>query len=368
MPHPYSNALYYPTIDISNTEWLKTTVLFWDSISTIVPESLDNPYQENDTRFLSENGFLKPLRINSNDDDVIDIGNEIIELLSSPEIIQSFFYESNVRHTKLYRSKMSLQFEEILCEIRHRPIYAEKLPMHLRMIIDEVKKRGQRGFYYVDDLFAASYMTLLANKLSERYSLAMITDTHPFFTAGNSIKYGNQSCMLIDRHASANHRYHELAQGILLNYIIRGLSISPETTLDDLIRFKEHHRDELGRFKVELANLTQTYEDTNEPIDAIQNEIKDIYENKFLPAYNALKDALSGFNIRWITNSFLKISAISASAAGVPVVLLGLPIEQALYAGMGISVIASSVSYNVDKRQFLRDNPYSYLLSIRREW
>ena len=79
MPHPYSNALYYPTIDISNTEWLKTTVLFWDSISTIVPESLDNPYQENDTRFLSENGFLKPLRINSNDDDVIDIGNEIIE-------------------------------------------------------------------------------------------------------------------------------------------------------------------------------------------------------------------------------------------------------------------------------------------------
>jgi hypothetical protein len=29
-----SRALYYPTIDIRDEEWLKTAFLFWDEIST----------------------------------------------------------------------------------------------------------------------------------------------------------------------------------------------------------------------------------------------------------------------------------------------------------------------------------------------
>ena len=100
----------------------------------------------------------------------------------------------------------------------------------------------------------------------------------------------------------------------------------------------------------------------------LQEEIKDLYENVFLPAYNDLKKALSSFSIKWYKNSFLKISAISASATGIPMALLGFPVEQALYAGIGVSAIASIVSYNVDKRQLLRNNPYSYLFSIGREW
>lgn len=35
----FLNALYYPSIDITNINWLKTAVLFWDSVSIIVPES-----------------------------------------------------------------------------------------------------------------------------------------------------------------------------------------------------------------------------------------------------------------------------------------------------------------------------------------
>ena len=48
----FSNALYYPTIDITNSSWLKTAVLFWDSIFTIVPESFRNPYQNSDAVYL----------------------------------------------------------------------------------------------------------------------------------------------------------------------------------------------------------------------------------------------------------------------------------------------------------------------------
>ena len=34
----FTRALYYPTIDISNEEWLKTAILYWDEINTIVPQ------------------------------------------------------------------------------------------------------------------------------------------------------------------------------------------------------------------------------------------------------------------------------------------------------------------------------------------
>lgn len=37
----FTRALYYPTIDITNEQWLKTAILYWDEISTIVPSSID---------------------------------------------------------------------------------------------------------------------------------------------------------------------------------------------------------------------------------------------------------------------------------------------------------------------------------------
>lgn len=39
----YTKALYYPTIDIEDSEWMKTAILFWDEINTIVPESQPAP-------------------------------------------------------------------------------------------------------------------------------------------------------------------------------------------------------------------------------------------------------------------------------------------------------------------------------------
>ncbi len=58
----FSKALYYPTIDISDEDWLKTAYLFWDGIRTIVPESMaDKAYGNNTTMFLAEVGFLEPI-------------------------------------------------------------------------------------------------------------------------------------------------------------------------------------------------------------------------------------------------------------------------------------------------------------------
>lgn len=56
----YTKALYYPTIDIDDSEWIKNAILFWDEIDTIVPEAISSPYKNNDSRFLYDEGILKP--------------------------------------------------------------------------------------------------------------------------------------------------------------------------------------------------------------------------------------------------------------------------------------------------------------------
>ena len=369
MPPAFSNALYYPAIDIKDTNWLKTAILFWDSISTIVPESLRQPYTQPDTQYLADIGFLKPLYVNSEDKSVVGIEDDIMDLIYTPEFLQSLCDPKKDSRGEIWEDKMSYGVRDNFKRFIFDGIYSEKMSWgvrhELRNIIHHL---DDRGIYYLGEEFADIYMTALANKLCEDHALGMITDNVPSFDMGNIARFGNHTT--IQREERFRYRYprdHQMEQGLLLNFIINGLSISPDTTFNDIVSFKNHHRDELGRFKTQLARLTQNFA-ADKPINVIRQEISDLYDNEFLPAFDDFKASLTGFRIKWFTETFLKISTFATSATGVPMALLGMPLEQAVFAGLGMSVIASATSYNVEKKRFLRENPYSYLLSIKREW
>lgn len=365
----FSKALYYPTIDIQNADWLKTAILFWDSISTIVPESLSTPYKQYDTQYLYDIGFLCPLYVNSNDKSVVGIEEDILNLFGSSEFVQTICSPQATRYGGIWDCKMSYRVKEYLNYFHDSGIYSDKMSWRIQREIQKIGRHlSKQEVYYFDEEFAYIYMIALANKLCEDHSLGMVTDDIPCFNLGNTMKYGNQTRMRPnDYFRNRRPRDHQLEQGMLLNFIISGLSISSDTTLTDIVSFKEHHIDELKRFRTQLTKLTQNFA-VDKPIAILQQEIKDLYDNEFLPALNDFKAALKGSKIKWFTETCLKVSLLSASATGVPMALLGLPVEQALFAGMGVSVIASAVSYNVDKERYLRENPYLYLLSINREW
>lgn len=365
----FSNALYYPTIDIEDTSWLKTAILFWDSISTIVPESLTHPYKQPDTQYLADIGFLKPRYVNSNDQSVVGIEEDILDLLYSPEFKQVISSPQAHRYDGIWSDKISYKVRRDLRAFSESGIYSEKMSCRIRKEIRHFSPHlDKQKIYYLDREFAYIYMIALANKLCEDHSLGMITNDAPCFSIGNTARLGNHTTIRPeDRFRSRRPRDHQLEQGLLLNLIISGLSISPDTTLADIISFKNHHRDELGRFRTQLTKLTENLKG-DKPIDVMQQEISDLYSNEFMPAFNDFKAALASSRIRWFTETFLKVSFLSASTTGVPMALLGMPVEQAIFVGMGVSVIASAASYSIDKKDFLRQNPYSYLLSINREW
>lgn len=365
----FSNALYYPTIDIENTDWLKTAIFFWDSISTIVPESLNHPYNQTDTEYLADIGFLRPLLVNSNDKSVIGIEEDILSLMRSPEFYQAIRAPGSNHIHGIWRSKLSHRVRENLAHFRDAGIYPEKMSPQIRKRLQPLNWYSDKGEVYpVDRSFAYAYMVTLASKLCEDHSLGMITDDIPCFNVGNAARLGNQTTMLsVDGFHNRRPSEHQFEQGLLLDFIIKGISISPDTTLDEIVSFKNHHKDELGRFRTQLAKLTQNFTESKS-IDVVQQETSDLYENEFLPAFNDFKAALNGSRIKWFTETFFKVSLLSASTTGIPMALLGMPTEQAIFAGAGASIIASLVSYNVDKKKTLRENPYAYLLSISNEW
>lgn len=365
----FSNALYYPTIDIEDTDWLKTSILFWDSISTIVPESLTHPYNQPDTQYLADIGFLRPLYINSDDKSVVGIEDEILDLLFSREFRKVICSPQEQRYDRIWSDKISYKIRRYLSDVSRGGKYREIMSQRIREQIRYFSRHiDHHNIYYFDSDFTNIYMIVLANKLCEDHSLGMVTNDVPCFNISNTVRFGNQTPIRPKYlFFSRRPKDHQLEQGLLLNFIIRGLSISPDTTLADIVSFKNHHRDELGRFRTQLTKLTQNL-DEDRPIEVMQQEISDLYSNEFMPAFNDVKAALASSRIKWFTETFLKVSLLSASATGVPMALLGMPVEQAIFAGMGVSVIASAVSYSIDKKHILRENPYSYLLSINREW
>lgn len=353
----FTKALFYPTIDIRNENWLKSAVLFWDEINTIVPESIDDPYQENTTQYLSDEGILQPMKVNPNHDIVKSITESTMNFLNTNEGFE-LLTQNEGKDSILHREKLPSDVSRLF------DIHPEKLSSEIQYQLRN--NLTKEGWFSVNSRFALFYMTLLANKICEQKSIALLTDNPLSSNLTDKVRLDNQ-IPINDRHLDFYFRRHDkyihLAQGMLTNLVIESIRISEGSSLVDIVNFKRRYKDELGLFRTNIARLTQNVSQ-DKSFEAFRQEIEDIYKDEFLPSYNNLKSALSGYKIKWVSDNFMKITFTSATA--IPMALLGLTIPQALIAAAGVSLITSYISYNMDKKETLRNNPYSYLLSVNR--
>lgn len=357
----FTKALYYPTIDIRDEDWLKTAVLFWDEINTIVPASIDNPYQQNSTQYLADEGILLPILVNPDSNTIKDLTTDTLNYLNTSEGFQ-LLTQGRDRYATIHRDKLPRNVSHIF------DIYPEKLPYEIQNILRQNITKDR--WYRVDFNFANFYMTLLANKLCEEKSIALLTDNTLISNFTDKVRLDNQIAIKKRDYGfhyhKNNEKYIHLAQGMLINLIIEGIKIKSSSSLEDIVKFKQRYSDELGLFRTNIANLTQSVS-REKRIEAVRQEIEDIYKDEFLPAYNNLKKALNGSGIKWVSDNIMKVSVISTGATALPMALLGLALPQALIAGAGVSLITSLVSYNEEKKEKLRTNPYSYLLKVNRQ-
>lgn len=119
-------------------------------------------------------------------------------------------------------------------------------------------------------------------------------------------------------------------------------------------------------FRTKIEQLTSTVE-ADPSAEALRKRVSDLYTNDVEPAIGDLRSALHDRQIRWLGEGLLKTAFLSAGSSTL-LVAVGLEVPTALLAGgAGLSLIVSGTMYNVDRRESLRSNPYSYLPSLERE-
>lgn len=370
MPVPASSALYYPYIDITNEQWLRSAVLFWDSIRTIVPFSNRDPYSSALARELNDEGVLEPVRVHSDMEEIEDLTDTVLDYLTDPAAA-SVMYGSDTHLTKrIHPQEMPHMIRE------WADLHPEKLPYMIRSCLDQEPSEG--GWYRVAPGFANFYMTLLASRLSERLGLSLVTEStsadqlavtvhrgKPLGSADAQFRPGHRG-----RHFEAFGPRKTLptsvSPALLIDAVVQHIALPKHVPAKDLLRFKRDHKEELALFRREIARLaTDIPKDAS--VEALRQAVADQYEAQVVPALSSLRQSLRAQ--KWDTgfNGFLKFSFFSTAPTSVAI-LAGLPQSVALVAGAGISITASAVLLANQRRKTRMESPYSYLLSLERQW
>jgi hypothetical protein len=134
----FSSALYYPYIDISDEAWLKTAVLYWEDIHTIVPQSSNRlkPYATPTGERLQEAGVLVPLLVESSMEEIESLTYDVTKYLSTPETLQFILNDQINSNSLIHANKLPHEFREIAEDITR--LHGEKLPHEIRRILERV--------------------------------------------------------------------------------------------------------------------------------------------------------------------------------------------------------------------------------------
>lgn len=327
---------------------------------------MPEPYTGTASRALFDAGVLSPLHVHPHLDSVERLAVKVFEYLGSTEA-DGVLVEGGLRQSDLIHPEKLPELRELV------HMHPEKFPHAIEHLLERLIHGHDGDWVRVDRPFARFYMTMLATELAESHGRALLTDLPASDRLAVSVRLDGRLGIPHLRmgdphwHRYGRHWYNEhrvpgaLAPALLADLTLQRIAISPETSVDDLLRFREDHKDELGRFRTKVADLTKSIEG-DLTMDALQQKVADVYANDVKPTMSELKDCLSASKIKWALESFLKTSMLSVPTGGA-LAALGLAIPHALLAGAGISLTVSAVLFNLQRREEMRKNPFSYLLA-----
>jgi hypothetical protein len=338
----FSHAIYYPWIDIEDSEWLKTAILYWDKISTIVPGHLDQPYNSVDSAFLYQADILVPEFVQSGDPAVLEASNSFLVYLRTPEA------ETII----LPRGRRIIRLPSINRTRDLAKLDRWKIGDHLYLALKESGNVLEEGHWLIFDRQSINYyMTLLAASLSLEKHFSPLTYDGSFEPMINRAKRGD----------NPKTKKQDLGEALLAQFTLETIKIAPDTPLEALITFRDDHKDEIALFRSELGSLAQTIDPETPSLDALQQQVYDIYTNKIHPAVHLLEKALTAKRIRTLVTHLSSIIFAESLSYFAPNTLYNL----ATFAGC--QIIGNAINYGIDRQQALMDNPYSFILSARAE-
>lgn len=392
----FGSALYYPYIEVRDSNWLRSSVLFWDSIQTIVPTSISKPYHNADTLICQEEGYLQPLYCDLHQEVLRELGARVIALLERPNWSFSVGLRPSVQDPSVEAIRASDDLRnEVSRRFHYAGIYPEKLSPELRQhlvqvglgqvpdkkISNELARYVGQGailhddkvseelksvfgyrdeyngeFFIVNDRFAALYMAALAATLARATGLSPLTTKESY--QGFNLKY------LFDEVAGSLG--HQDARGTLVTLVLQGLHVNPETPIQKLIDFRRKRATQLAELSAVFDELKLKIEKSEE--GEIEEKAKRVVENQVRPGLEKLKRELASQTILSAWTGLYQAATLSAGGGGA--LLKFADAAPGIVLGTGAFLTATNVAVNaIAAYQKVRaSSPYTYLLDVKRRF
>jgi hypothetical protein len=391
-------ALYYPYIDIRDGGWLRSAVLFWDELQTIVPTSIENPYNEADTKICEQEGYLQPLRCDLHQGLLEELGTRVFKLLENPEWAYSMLYggksdpsEGALIHGDKVAQGIKRRVEEIvgihpdkmppalrtlfLQSGGLEAIAAEKLPPQLRSRLKELSDVYSDGhsdelrhlmktrpyhdegdWIFVNNRFADVYMSALAALLAKKVEVSPLTNEEP--SSGVNLR-----CLIEDVSASGP----SAATGALVSVVIKHLRVDPETPIHKLLAFRRRREDQLAELSGVFDDLKAKIEKSSSPKE-LEDGAKRLFAQKIRPGLRKLKKELELQTIQSVWEGVQRAMTISAPAGGMLATVTGFSGSLLLGAGAFITMADVGVKTYLTRARTRMSSPYTYLFDIERKF
>lgn len=331
-------ALYYPTIEFADYQWLWSAALLWDRVYRIVPLGY-KPQDPPNVLALMETG---------------EIGIPIHPDEYAPDIAKEFIarLESGEWNAAALTGEISDEYKRL---------HTDKVDVLLRDMIIAMGAGSKQGeWLHVPTDFAAHYMMFLANAIAEKNNLQMLSDSAAAWTGSTYFKFNGG----VEDYPSDEYS-QQLATLVVKDFLPSNiLSIRPV----DLLSFRKKYRSERQRFLSSIQTWAQRLSDCEDKRilnDIIQDMKKDIELS-----LKDFRDSLSSLNV--ITMTGLK-SLTFPVATKIASVIGGKDLDPStlmIVAGLGVAIglVSGLTDWKQKRRKLLKECDYSYLMHMQGQW
>lgn len=343
------SILYYPTINIEDSAWLRSAILYWDEINSIVPYE-DYCDLSPELLFLENIGQYKP------------IYPEEIFVLGDPHefssAVKRFFYHnsSNIHNGKRGQPLTERIYNPDLVSL----IYYKKLPSETLELFTKHEgfRMNDNGWIEMSSDFAMQYMRLLA-EFAATYSF---TDT---------VVGTNQVSKIREIYPQGSRTANRSAVSILLEKCLPIPTM--DVGLEDLIYFKEHNRDSFLQLQRKIREFEKAISES-ESIAQLKDTtaaFREDWEHELIHADKMFKDK----KITFILGSLRSFVTDAGAVAGlsqwaqengvlnIPATAVGAAVGMAGLVGIG----AYSLLHKNQISQINDGNSFAYVISAKRE-
>jgi hypothetical protein len=349
----FRSALYYPYIDIDDPQWLRTAILFWDRIQTIVPSEISDPYTNCETRLLQDEGLLSPLACDLHGELLDDLGRRVLKYAGDPRIHGAL---GSVVGTSINTDRIPRRLPNTLADRTvQRRLHPSKLSpaMRERLVGAEY---DDNGFLIIEGPFAAFYMSALATRLAR--------DTGMVALSNEGFAFGLQLDTVLDEVVSDAPG---AADGMLMSAVFESLTLDASVPLDRVIRFRRDNERRLQALSLEFENLLEKIGSAEHPRE-LREKAGRYYAQRIRPEVEDLKDSLHDAGIGAVWAGVRNAVTLSAGAGTAIHQLAGWPKDILLGAGAFLTVADIAVQSHLAGRKIRRESPFSYLLDVQRRF